>query len=53
MTREQKQRLIEDVVMKMCDDYCKYPEETFDQDELDKMCDACPLNDLWDLQREV
>ena len=51
MTREQKQKLIEDVVEHICDEKCKYVSE-LSNDELDEMCDDCPLNDLWDLQRE-
>jgi len=51
MTRKEKQALIEEVVEHICDEKCKMPAEC-SNDELDDVCDECPLNDLWDLQRE-
>lgn len=51
MTRKQKQELIEEVVENICDEKCKMP-DICSNDELDDVCDKCPLNDLWDLQRE-
>ena len=51
MTRKEKQTLIEEVVEHICDEKCKMPDEC-SNDELDEICDDCPLNNLWDLQRE-
>ena len=51
MTRLEKQTLIEEVVEHICDEKCKMP-DICSNDELDDVCDKCPLNDLWDLQRE-
>ena len=51
MTREQKRKLIEEVVEHICNEKCKMPDECL-SDELDEVCVDCLLNDLWDLQKE-
>ena len=38
--------IIEEVVVKICDDYCKYPDICKKEDDLMKICDECPLNRL-------
>lgn len=38
--------MVNDVAMKMCDDYCKYPDMVKDEEELRKICDRCPMNRL-------
>lgn len=30
----------------MCEDYCKWPTQTYDQEQLDRFCAECPLNNL-------
>lgn len=37
---------LQEVIEKMCDEYCKWPFNTEDQAELNKICDSCPLNTL-------
>ena len=37
-----------DVQEKMCDDYCKMPDMCETQEELDKKCAECPLNNIRD-----
>lgn len=48
--RKAKQKVvsvIEDVIMEICEEYCKYPIEYADFDEmLEKQCEDCPLNRL-------
>ena len=38
--------IIEEVCVKICDDYCKYPMLCKREDDLLKICDECPLNKL-------
>ena len=39
--------IIEDVKSEMCDNYCKFPQEYKDQEQMwDKKCAECPLNKL-------
>lgn len=33
----------EKALEEICDNYCKKPDEIKDQDELDKVCDNCPM----------
>ena len=51
MTREHKQELIEMIINDMCDDKCRMPDRC-SNDELDEVCDKCPINDLWLLAKE-
>ena len=37
---------IEKVLEEMCDHYCKYPYEIYDDNQLGKVCENCPLNKL-------
>lgn len=37
---------LEEMCELMCDNYCRYPEETRDQEELDTICESCPLSKL-------
>lgn len=39
---------IKEIVEKMCDKYCKYPELIDEMEILVNICDHCPLNDLED-----
>jgi hypothetical protein len=38
--------IIEDVVCEICNEYCRFPFEIEDEDELLKKCENCPLNRL-------
>ena len=49
MIREAMNELIEDTINAVCDNLCKYPEQC-SGDELDDICDGCPLHDLRDLE---
>lgn len=40
------EEIIEEVSVKICDDYCKYPNMCRKEDDLLKICDECPLNKL-------
>ena len=51
MTKEQREELITQVVNDMCDDKCRYP-DSCSNDELDEICDNCPLNELWAFVKE-
>ena len=37
---------LDEVKEKMCDSFCKYPEQCFDDDDLTDKCDKCPLAKL-------
>lgn len=40
-------KLVDFVMLSMCDDYCKYPpisEEELSKDQLDEICKTCPLS---------
>ena len=39
-------QIIEDVKEQMCDDYCRYPRELRDEDDLMDVCTCCPMNKL-------
>lgn len=43
-----KERL-EKITEKFCDNYCKYPCQTKDQNDLDDICEECPMNELFEL----
>lgn len=34
---------IEEVCIEMCEHYCRYPREVDSAEELDCLCDTCPL----------
>ena len=36
-------QMLNDIMTKICDEYCKYPYEVSKQEELDKVCENCPL----------
>lgn len=39
--------ILHEVIQKMCDEYCKYPEQYKGEDEdklYEEKCDNCPLN---------
>ena len=40
---------LEKITGEFCDRYCKYPCKTKNQDELDEICESCPMNELADL----
>ena len=37
---------MEEIRESICDNYCKYPGECFDEDDLTDKCNECPLNKL-------
>ena len=40
---------LEKITEKFCDKYCKYPYVIKKQDELDDICENCPMNELFEL----
>ena len=38
--------LIKEVVEAMCDNYCKYTDNLYTEDQRDRICLNCPLNRL-------
>lgn len=40
---------IEKCIEKICDDYCKFPCEIKDIENLEKICAECPLNKIIDI----
>lgn len=40
---------LEKITEKFCEKYCKFPQECKDQNELDDICDECPMNELTEL----
>lgn len=47
MDKENVVGIIEAVCDDICNNYCKYTEQAFtDQDELNEICENCPLNRL-------
>ena len=38
--------IVEEVKCEMCDNYCKYPNEIKDDEELYDICEKCPLGRL-------
>lgn len=38
--------LWEEIKEKMCDGFCHWPVAGLDEDELDRMCSRCPLNEV-------
>ena len=43
------QRQAEEVAGEICDHYCKHPQTAAGQEELDRICDGCPLNRLLEM----
>lgn len=39
-------RMLEEVAAEICDEYCKYPNELASQEELEKICEKCPLEKI-------
>ena len=39
-------QIIEEVKIEICDNYCKYPNEIKDDEELYDICGECPLGRL-------
>lgn len=46
MTRYIEQSKLTDVIERMCDSYCKFPDQARDQVELTDICSRCPLNTI-------
>ena len=44
-----KQQL-EEITGEFCDKYCKYPLVCTKQEQLDTVCEGCPMNELLDLK---
>ena len=40
---------LEKITEKFCENYCKFSQECKDQNELDDICDECPMNELTEL----
>lgn len=40
---------LEKITEKFCDNYCKHADTVGNQDELDDICDKCPMNELFEL----
>ena len=52
MTRDEAHDLIEEVIEDICNEHCKHPGYA-SADELDRICDDCLINNLWELERGV
>ena len=37
---------LKDCIERMCEDYCKWPTQAYDQEQLDRFCAECPLNNI-------
>ncbi len=42
-------KALEDLTGKFCDNYCKFACEIKDPDELDEVCNKCPMNEMFEL----
>ncbi len=40
---------LETLTAKFCDEYCKFPCEIKEQEDLEKICNECPMNELFNL----
>ena len=40
---------LEKITEKFCDKYCKFADTVSNQDELDGICENCPMNELFEL----
>ena len=40
---------LEKINEKFCEKYCKFPQECKNQNELDIICEECPMNELAEL----
>lgn len=38
--------ITEEIAEQICDGYCRYSNEIIHQEELDRICEKCPLNEL-------
>ncbi len=47
------QEKVEELTEKLCDNYCRFPIEVIDQDELDNICMKCPLNEITEVLLNV
>lgn len=45
----EKERKIQELAEKLCDEYCKHPALISDEDELDEICMKCPLNEVFNM----
>ena len=39
-------QILEEVASRICDDYCKFPNECKSEEELYEICEDCPLGGL-------
>ena len=39
-------QIIEEVKEQICDDYCRYPRELLNEEDLTDTCTTCPMNRL-------
>lgn len=37
---------LRDCIERMCDDYCRWPTQLESQEQLDRFCAECPLNNI-------
>ncbi len=40
---------LEKITDKFCNRYCKYPHIAKEQEQLDDICEDCPMNELFEL----
>lgn len=38
--------VLDEVKQNICDKYCRFPYEVEDQEQMDELCERCPLNKL-------
>lgn len=50
MTKEYATDVIEDVIQRMCDRYCKMTDLGTSEDDMDVLCADCPLENLRELE---
>lgn len=42
-------KTLEELTGEFCDNYCKYPNSCSSEDELDIVCEQCPMNRMVEL----
>ena len=43
---DQLKEIIGHVQTEICDDYCKFPYQHLNEEEMESVCNGCPLNKL-------
>lgn len=44
---------LNEVIEAICDDYCKWPDECSNQEELTEKCNDCPLNNILNKEEDA